>query len=582
MNFIDALQAKLKADELRIDGLREEVRNLLAANPPDLVKCFAKNGLREFADNGDTTEISEITLAWLTGMENAGAEPSAALREFLQAENQHNGILRDAKNERAALAGAADANLNPADLHKRADKWEKIYEAHKGTNPECGSVASDMMQYLHSRARQIQLARPVRMGGDDRTVMSGAELKRLRDNRREIIAAAANPPKGYCKQCNEWRTRPDLLGLMLSVYLCVPPVNQNGKTFASNAGTFQIRVRSGRAYAFRKGDQEKYEKLGADIFAVAGKLIGIGREEKADFPAQAAAVNALIKCARVVSPNALADLCEWHSPAPAPAVAARIAAGEPAGGARIAGAYQTPLEKRPPVRPRTWGDWGIFRACHWRIVGKVGAAIMVPVMLAHPPKLTTDKQKRSYTPPLKNMSDAELMARMTSAAESREAAGHAFRLLRDSGLLERLRGIREYDAWTNCLLDLLKKFAKRRRCVRLRAVIVVVRRALKGGNGRFGDCVCRAWHSIIALAKRADCSRETMRKVLKALEADGMLTRGFGAGCASYRLIKDFTITAANAIYDALSKGAEWGRLTIAAVAKKFAPTPPATAPPAC
>ena len=580
MNFIDAWQAKLKADELRIDGLRKEVRDLLTANPPDSVKFFAKNGLREFADNGDTTAISEITLAWLTGMEKAGAEPSAALREFLQAESQHNGILRDAKNERAALAGAADANLDPADLHKRADKWEKIYEAHKGTNSECGSVASDMMQYLHSRARQIQLARPVRMGGDDRTVMSGAELKRLRDNRREIIAAAANPPKGYCKQCNEWRARPDLLGLMLSVYLCVPPVNQNGKTFASNAGTFQIRVRSGRAYAFRKGDQEKYEKLGADIFAIAGKLIGIGREEKADFPAQAAAVNALIKCARVVSPNALADLCEWHSPAPAPAVAARIAAGEPAGGARIAGAYQTPLEKRPPVRPRTWGDWGIFRACHWRIVGKVGAAIMAPVMLAHPPKLTTDKQKRSYTPPLKNMSDAELMARMTSAAESREAAGHAFRLLRDSGLLERLRGIREYDAWKGCLWDLLKMFAMRRRCVRLRAVIVVVWQAFKGG--RFNDSASRAWHSIIALAKEAGCSRETMRKVLKALEADGMLTRGFGNGCASYCLIKYFTITAANAIYDALGKGAEWGRLTIAAVAKRFAPTPPATAPPAC
>ena len=93
MNFIDALQAKLKADEL----LQKEVRNLLAANPPDSVKCFAKNGLHAFADNGDTTEISEITLAWLTGMENAGATPSADLREFLQAESQHNGILRDAK-----------------------------------------------------------------------------------------------------------------------------------------------------------------------------------------------------------------------------------------------------------------------------------------------------------------------------------------------------------------------------------------------------------------------------------------------------------------------------------------------------
>ena len=573
MNFIDAWQAKLKADELRIDGLRKEVRDLLTANPPDSVKFFAKNGLREFADNGDRTEISEITLAWLTGMEKAGAEPSAALREFLQAESQHNGILRDAKNERAALAGAADANLDPADLHKRADEWEKIYEAHKGTNPECGIVASDMMQYLHSRARQIQLARPVRMGGDDRTVMSGAELKRLRDNRREIIAAAANPPRGYCEQRDEWRTRPDLLGLMLSVYLCVPPVNEDGKTFAcDSAGTFRIRggFRGGRAFA-----KHKIGEKGWDIFRIAGKLIG--REKEADFPAQAAAVNALIKCARVVSPNALADLCEWHSPAPAPAVAARIAAGEPAGGARISGAYQTPLEKRPSARPRALGEWGIPRACHWRIVGKVGAAIMVPVMLANPPK-----RKRNDPPRLANvnMSDAELMARMTSAAESREAAGHAFRLLRDSGLLERLRGIREYDAWKDCLWDLLKMFAMRRRCVRLRAVIVVVWQAFKGG--RFNDSASRAWHSIIALAKEAGCSRETMRKVLKALEADGMLTRGFGNGCASYCLIKDFTITAANAIYDALGKGAEWGRLTIAAVAKKFAPTPPATAPPVC
>ena len=539
--LLAAAKAAAKAEQAQIDGFRAEL-----PPPPDSANCFAKSGRSESLDE-----------------------------EFVRAERKYNDILRAAKKEHADLAGAADATLNPEDLHKRGFEWEDIYEAHKGTNPECGSVASDMMQYLHSRARQITRTRSVLMGGDDRTRMTRAELKRLHDCRGEIAAAAQNPPRGYFPKNDlgmKWRRRADLLALTVSVFLGGAIPDGSGKTFCARNSSriFRILVgHDGIARAWQMGDQGEWERC-PDIYDLLGKIIG--RPEETDLRVKAAAVNALIKYARIISPNALAGLPEWNS---APAVAARIAAGEPAGGARIAGTYQTP--KRPPVRPRALGDWGIPRACHWRVVGKVGAAVMAALLLANPPK-----RKRNYTPRLAkaNMSDAELMARMTSAAESREAAGHAFRFLRDSGLLERLRRVRKYRAWKDCLLELMEKLAMRRRCVRLRAVIVVVWQAFKGG--RFNDSDSRVWHSIIALAKVAGCSRETMRKALKALEADGMLTRGFSRGCASYCLIKDFTIAAANAIYDALGKGAKWGRLTIAAVAKMFAPPPPATAPPVC
>ena len=561
MNFIDALQAKWKADEL----LQKEVRNLLAANPPDSVKCFAKNGLHAFADNGDTTEISEITLAWLTGMENAGAEPSAALRKFLQAESQHNGILRDAKNERAALAGAAAANLDPADLHKRADEWEKIYEAHKGTNPECGIVASDMMQYLHSRATQIQLARPVRMGGDDRTIMTGAEVKRLRDCRGAIVAAAANPPRGLFPPDlrDEWRTRPDLLGLMLSVYLRVPPVNEDGKTFASDsAGAFQIRggYRGGRAYAL-PNDGRGWKKPGADIFAVAGKLIG--REEKADFPAQAAAVDALIKNARGQNPNALADLREWDSPVSA--VAAQISDDKKC--------YRKISETSAPVAR---GETAFLRALTPDDVGQCGAGIVGIINLANPTK--KDGANR-----LAGMSDKDIKEAAAAAGGGKSAGYHAFRFLHDSGLLERLRRVRKFWEWTDCIRALKDHAAQSRRWVRLRAALRLWYDALQSGNERFADCIQRDKHAIGVQAKAARCGRDTMRKMRQTLEKGGKLSRVHGDDlrCAFYRLTARPRL-AANAVFNALGKMRRKASENIAAAAA-FASRhtlPLATAPP--
>ena len=562
MNFIDALQAKLKADEL----LQKEVRNLLAANPPDSVKCFAKNGLHAFADNGDTTEISEITLAWLTGMENAGATPSADLREFLQAESQHNGILRDAKNERAALAGAAAANLDPADLHKRADEWEKIYEAHKGTNPECVIVASDMMQYLHSRATQIQLARPVRMGGDDRTIMTGAELKRLRDCRGAIVAAAANPPRGLFPPDlrDEWRTRPDLLGLMLSVYLRVPPVNEDGKTFASDsAGAFQIRggYRGGRAYAL-PNDGRRWKKPGADIFAVAGKLIG--RKEKADFPAQAAAVDALIKNARGQNPNALADLREWDSPVSA--VAAQISDDKKC--------YRKISETSAPVAR---GQTALLRALTPDDVGQCGAGIVGIINLANPTK--KDGANR-----LAGMSDKDIKEAAAAAGGGKSAGYHAFRFLHDSGLLERLRRVRKFWEWTDCIRALKDHAAQSRRWVRLRAALCVWYDALQSGNERFADCIQRDKHAIGVQAKAARCGRDTMRKMRRTLASGGKLSAIRNAcdfRCVFYRLVQ-FPRMAGNAVFNALGKMRRKASENIAAAAA-FASRhtlPLATAPP--
>ena len=548
---VHEILARLRVD---LSPFADEVRDLRAANPPNLANFFAKSGLPEFLDDGDTAGINMLALAWLQGAEKAGAKPSAALCEFVQAESDRNDFLRDAKKERAALAGAADATLNPAELRKRAVEWEKIYEAHDVRDPECAAAAAGVMCALNDRARQITMTRSVLMGGDDRTRMTGAELECLRDYRGEIIAAADNPPQGYCKQCEEWRTRPDLLALMLAVYLRGLPVNADGKTFASDsAGAFQIRVYCSGAFAFRKNAQGKWER-GPDIFAVAGKLIG----READFPAQAAAVNALIKYARIVSPNALADLREWED-SPAPAVAAQISADKKC--------YRKISEIPASV---AWGETATLRALTPDDVGKGGAGIMGIFDLANPTKGGGNCLAR--------MSGKEIKAAAAAAAAGRKEAGyHSFKFLHDAGLLDQLRDVRNFSEWTQCL----RVLAQSDRWVRLRAALRVWYDALQPGYKRFADCIQRDRHSICAQAKAARCGRDTMRKIRRTLEKGGKLSRVRGGDdlrCAFYRLTVRPRL-AANAVFHALGRA----RKQAGNVAAAFAPRhifPLATAPP--
>ena len=570
--FLAEIRANTESAWAQIDGFRKEVRDLRAATLPDnapVENFFAKSGLPEFLDGGNddpaTAKINMLALSWLQGVEKDGANPSAALLEYLQEQIARNDILRAAKDELAALTNKADFNLRPDELRPQADEWEKKYRAAMGDgDQECADAIGALISCLRVRAREIELARPVRMGGDYRTGMTGAEVKRLRDCRGAIVAAAANPPRGLFPPDlrDEWRTRPDLLGLMLSVYLRVPPVNEDGKTFADgSAGAFQIRgYRGGRTYALHNAGRG-WEKPGADIFAVAGKLIG--REKKEDFPAQAAAVDALIKNARGQNPNALADLREWDSPVSA--VAAQISDDKKC--------YRKISEISAPVAR---GQTALLRALTPDDVGQCGAGIVGIINLANPTK--KDGANR-----LAGMSDKDIKAAAAAAGGGKSAGYHAFRFLHDSGLLERLRRVRKFWEWTDCIRALKDHAAQSRRWARLRAALCVWWNAWQEEYGRFADCIQPDRHSICAQAKAARCGRDTMRKMRRTLASGGKLSALRNAcdfRCVFYRLVQ-FPRMASNAVFNALGKTRRKASENIAAAA--FASRhilPLATAPP--
>ena len=346
-------------------------------------------GIRQFLADGNAAALTAAAVVWCV---SAGAP--AALREFIGEQADRNAGFAAAGRTLAELAQAAPGQREPREWEKQGREYEGDYERLKLRDGEYAGRCLALSQRCYALAREAERVRVVLLGGAGPAQASGANLTDLAEHRGELIRAAASPPSGLfpADLRAQWKERADLLALMVSVSLGGAIPDGGGKTFAAGADLVQIRIHRGQAFAFWKRGGV-WEKTGADVFAVAGKLIG--RENPADFPAQAAAVAALVRCAREVIPGG--DFPEWCK--------------TPAGVVRPA--------KSAPVRPplRAFGNAGLIRALTPDAACKQGAAIGVVLVLAIP-------DKRNAPNRLAEMSRGKLLAGMARAADSEPAARH--------------------------------------------------------------------------------------------------------------------------------------------------------------
>ena len=504
-------------------------------------------GIRQFLADGDAAALTAVAVVWCV---KAGAP--AELRTFIGERADRNAGFAAAGRTLAELAQADPGQRDPREWEKRGREWEADYERLKLRDGAYAGRCMDLARRCHALAREAARIRVVPLGGAGPTQATGANLLALAERREECIRAAETPPPGLfpADLRAHWKERADLLALAVSVFLGGAAPDGSGKTFCAGADLVQIRVRRGNAFAFRKRGGA-WEKTGDDVFAVAGKLIG--REGKADFPGQAAAVAALVRVARELIPGA--DFPEWHN--------------APAGGVRPA----SPA-KSAPARPlRVYGNAGLIRALNPDAACKQGAAIGVALALAIP-------EKRNAPNRLAEMSRGKLLAGMTIAADSEPAARHGLRLLESSGLFDRLCAVRKWREWTDCVLALMSALSGKRRLARLRVSLAVWWNALQAGGERFGECGRREKHSVMALTKAAGSCRDTARRTLNALADAGALDRirGDDRRCVGYRL-RVVAVAGVASVIAGVEQAKTWTGKILRTAAAAGMP-PPATAPP--
>ena len=508
--------------------------------PPD-----EATGIRQFLADGNAAALTAPAVVWCV---RAGAP--AELRAFIGEQAERNAGFAGAARALAELSHAAPGQCEPREWEKQGRDWEAEYERLKLCDGDFAGRCIDLARRCYALAREAELVRVVLLGGAGPAQASGANLLALAERRGECMRAAENPPAGLfpADLRAQWKERGDLLALAVSVFLGGAAPDGSGKTFAAGADLVQIRIHRGQAFAFWKRGGA-WGKTGDDVFAVAGKLIG--RENPADFPAQAAAVAALVRCAREVIPGG--DFPEW---------------------------CKTPAEssvrpaKSAPVRPplRAFGNAALLRALTPDAGGKQGAAIGVALVLAIP-------AKRNAPNRLAEMTRGKLLAGMSIAADSEPAARHGLRLLEKAGLLDRLCAVRRYTEWTECVAALMSALDGECRLARFRVALAVWWHALSGGE-RFGECDRRERHSVMALARAAGSCRDTARETLNALAASGALDRirGDDRRCGGYRL-RAVAAAAASSVIAGV-QAITWTAGKILRTAPAAGMPPPATAPP--
>ena len=504
-------------------------------------------GIRQFLADGDAAALTAAAVVWCVK-----ASAPTDLRTFIGEQADRNAGFAAAGRELSELAHADSGRREPREWEKQGREWEAEYERLKLRDGEYAGRCMDLARRCYALAREAERVRVALLGGTGPAQASGANLLALAERRGECIRAAENPPSGLfpADLRAHWKARGDLLALAVSVFLGGAIPDGSGKTFCADDDLVQIRMRRGKAFAFWKRGGA-WEKTGADIFAVAGKLIG--RENPADFPAQAAAVAALVRLARELIPDA--DFPEWRN--------------TPAGVVRPA----IPAKSAPVRTLRAYGNAGLIRALTPDAACKQGAAIGVALALAIPDKRNADN-RLAATP------RGKLLAGMALAAGSEPAARHGLRLLETSGLFDRLCAVRKWREWTECVAALMSALSGGRRIARLRVALAVWWNALQSGGERFGECDRRDRHSIRALAEAAGSGRDTARRTLNALAAAGALNRirGDDRRCAGYRL-RAVAVAAAASVIAGVEQARTWTRKILRPAAGAGMP-PPATAPP--
>ena len=509
--------------------------------PPD-----DSTGIPQFLADGNAAALTAPAVVWCV---RAGAP--AELRAFIGEQAERNAGFAGAARALAELSHADPARCEPREWEKQGRDWEAEYERLKLRDGDFAGRCIDLARRCYALAREAERVRVVLLGGVGPATATGAQLSDLAGRREDCMRAAENPPSGLfpADLRAQWKERGDLLALAVSVFLGGAAPDGSGRTFAAGADLVQIRIHRGQAFAFWKSGGA-WGKTGDDVFALMGKLIG--REGKADFPGQAAAVAALVRCAREVIPGG--DFPEW---------------------------CKTPAEssvrpaKSAPVRPplRAFGNAGLIRALTPDAGGKQGAAIGVVLVLAIPEKRNADN-RLAATP------RGKLLAGMARAADSEPAARHGLRLLESSGLFDRLCAVRKWREWTDCVLALMDSLSGESRLARLRVALSAWWNALQAGGERFGECGRRDRHSIRALANAAGSGRDTARRTMNALAAAGALDRiqGDDRRCIGYRL-RAVAAAAASSVIAGVEHARHWtGKILRTAPAAGM--PPPATAPP--
>ena len=557
---------------------QEEVQALGSTTP-----LTENSGLREFAENGDTTALNNRVFWWLDAVKKNGAQPSDPLRQCLREAVNRNTIQQKMDEDLAALDGQAYSGSDLATLRNHAAKWECEHDAQREKgNAECAELADDMANRWRGRIRQVELTLPMPMGGDPQTPATGADLIKLVEKRGEIVAA--KPPSGKfpSRLKKEWEKHPGLLALGLSLHLNGAAPREEGKiawgTFAADSGIYQIRVKKSdqRAYAFHKRGAGDWEFFG-DFFAVMGKIIG--RDSKHDFRTTAAAGGALIKHFRSIRSDSLAGVEEWNAPPAAAPPADNNAADAPS--ADKTAKSPAPQIAAPALRPAAplptiFGGLAAIRALNEDVVGQIGVTVGWLILRALPPKRNAENA-------IAGMSYSELVAN----APFPRSARYIFPQLRDAGLLERLQGVRRWEEWKECVKALMQWGATTGdtgRFAGLRAALAYWWNSLQNRKQRILPCN-QSHHSVKELTERAGCHRDTTSKTGNGMVQAGILTRNWGQSDddrrrAGYQLQETVRATA-GAVYLWLGgKRQEWAG-KIAAAAAMPSPPPPATAPPA-